>query len=275
MNICILTVDYGKPQLTAELFQSLVEQQPHGATLEVFVLENSGLPSTNDYAFLSEGRTHQLTGKVAFRSNLGYFGTASDFLATLNPTDYDWIIVCNNDLRFDHQFVAALERNRFEMKSRFLVCPSVIERDRDVNPLSRARYPAAKIRFWDFYYRHRLFALAYEGLRLPVSRLKVAMRTVLRDESGTKGEIFLGYGAIYLLNPRFIELMNRLPAETFLYQEEAVICAHARRLGQSPYFLPELKVFHESHATLRLIAFDRDYAMRRDAWWATRCYLVE
>jgi GT2 family glycosyltransferase len=93
---------------------------------------------------------------------------------------------------------------------------------------------------------------------------------VVTNHSEVEGNIYLGYGAMFLISPLFLKKMGGLPVKTFLYQEESVICGYARRFGCWPYFIPTLKTYHESHSTLRYIGFERDYQLRRDAWWATR-----
>lgn len=273
MKICILTIDHGKPELTSKLYSSIATQAGHDIQTHFVVLENSAKVGAAAYNFLNTTEDANLTSEVQFVKNDGYFGTASTFLETFEYGSFDWIVVCNNDLAFDEHFYAVLSKRKMDLSNRLLVCPGVIEGGIDINPLSRKRYSRINKCFWSVYYKFRLFALAYEGIRLSVSKLKFYVRSKISNDTAAEGDIYLGYGAIYLINPALINKIGKLPAETFLYQEESVICAYARNFGSWPYFVPSLKVYHESHATLKFISFDRDYELRRDAWWKTFKYL--
>ena len=273
MKICIVTIDHGKPELTSKLFASVVSQTPHDIQTHFAVLENSAKVNLAQYDFLKSAGQLNLTAEIKFMKNDGYFGTASNFLQSFDFGSFDWIIVCNNDLTVESNFFDVLSKRKMDLSGKLLVCPSVFERGIDINPLSRNKYSQLKRSFWNVYYKFRLFALAYEGIRLSVSKFKFYVRSKISNDSATEGNIYLGYGAFYLINPVLIHRIGKLPAETFLYQEESVICSYARNFGSWPYFVPSLKVHHESHATLKYIGFRRDYELRRDAWWKTLKYL--
>lgn len=273
MKICIIAIDHGKPELTEKLHSSIKNQSPHDIEIQFIVLENSGKVAKDDYRFIKLPIDGAVVSDVQFLNNDGYFGTASQFLKTFEFRHFDWLIVCNNDLSLERNFFKTLSNRQNDIADKYLICPSVIEQGRDINPLSRKKYPQIKKTFWDFYYKHRMFALCYEVLRLPISKLKFYARSNITNDSSTEGEVYLGYGAIYLLNPEFIIRLGGLPAETFLYQEESVICSYARNFSNWPYLLPALKVHHDAHATLRYISFDKDYELRREAWWRTRKFL--
>lgn len=273
MKICIVTIDHGKPKLTSKLYSSIVNQAGHDIQIHLVVLENSAKVKLEEYDFLKSAPADKISGEVQFLKNDGYFGTASAFLKSFDFNGFDWIVVCNNDLAFEKNFFATLSDRQADLSGKYLVCPSVIEGGRDINPLSRNKYSQFNKSFWSIYYKYRFFALAYEAIRLPVSRLKFYIRSKVSNDSATEGAIYLGYGAIYLISPDFINKMGKLPAETFLYQEESVICSYARKFENWPYFVPSLKVHHDSHATLKYIGFRKDYELRRDAWWKTLKYL--
>lgn len=273
MKICIITIDHGKPELTEKLHSSIRSQSPHNIEIHFIVIENSGKVTKDDYGFIHLPVNGMAVSEVQFLKNDGYFGTASKFLKTFEFSHFDWLMVCNNDLSLESDFFITLSNRQNDIAEKYLICPSVIEQGRNINPLSRKKYPQIKKMFWDFYYKHRMFALCYEVFRIPISKLKFYARSNITNDSSTEGEVYLGYGAIYLLNPKFIINLGGLPAETFLYQEESVICGYARSFGNWPYLLPTLRVHHDSHATLRYIGFDKDYELRCEAWWKTRKFL--
>lgn len=273
MKICIITIDHGKPALTSRLYSSINDQIQHDVEIHFVVLENSGKMSKDNYQFMRLSTSENILSELHFLKNDGYFGTASFFINSLIITEFDWIVVCNNDLWLENNFFLTLSKRQKDISGKYLICPSVLEKNRNINPLSRNKYPFINKVFWDFYYKNRFFALFYEAIRMPISKSKFYLRSRISSASSIEGEIYLGYGAIYLINPKFIKTLGGLPSETFLYQEESVICGYARNLGHWPYFLPTLKVHHDSHATLQHIDFDRDYQIRRESWWATRKYL--
>ncbi|KAB0665282.1 hypothetical protein F6V25_09335 [Oryzomonas japonica] len=273
MKICIITIDHGKPALTSKLYSSIGDQIQHNVEIHFVVLENSGKVTKDDYQFMTMPKSENIPTEIHFLENDGYFGTASSFIKGFEINQFDWIVVCNNDLWFEKDFFLTLGKRQNDISDKYLICPGIIEQSRNINPLSRNKYPLFNKVFWDFYYRNRLFALFYEAIRIPISNFKFYLRSNISSNSSIEGDIYLGHGAIYLINPKFINALGGLPSETFLYQEESVICGHARNFGHWPYFLPTLKVHHASHATLQHIAFDRDYQLRRESWWATRKFL--
>lgn len=272
MKICLITIDHGKPDFTSRLYSSLSNQSLHDVVIHFFILENSGKVSNESYEFIKSINHGVARSEVRFVKNDGYFGTASAFLSEVDCELYDWVIVCNNDLVFECNFFYQFNDRLVELRDRYLICPSVIEQGRNINPLSKSKYHWLKKKYWDFYYSCKLFARWYEPFRIPISKIKSHLRT-FAYQAPAEGEVYLAYGAIYIINPKFIERLGGLPAKTFLYQEESVICGLARSYDNWPYFLPSLCVYHESHATLRFIKFDIDYQLRRDSWWATRTFL--
>lgn len=272
MKIFLVTIDHGKPALSNKLFDSLVSQSPGNFSIEMVIVENSGRSSIEDYV-IGGNLSASLSARVEFAENSGYFGSAAKVIREKMPPDTNWVIVCNNDLSFDPSFFSSLLEIQNRVKQKLLLCPNVIEGNRNVNPLSRYKYPIIKTLFWDFYYKNKFFAELYELLRLYVSRSR-QMLAARQKGNQEEGDIYLGHGAIYIISPELIRLNGGLPAETFLYQEESVICGTVRKFGQQPYYLPTLKVYHESHATLSAISFDKDYDMRRSSWWKTRHFLT-
>ena len=270
MKICIVTIDHGKPDLTSVLYSSITKQTQNNIEVHFVVLENSRKIGREKYSYLCDSSDRNISSELHFLENDGYFGTASNYLKNTNFDHFSWVIVCNNDLTLDVDFLSTLENQQANIAEKLLVCPGIIENGRNINPLSRAVYPNVKRNFWDFYYKHYFFAFCYEFIRIPISKLKFLVRSAFTNDSEIEGDIYLGYGAMFLISPLFINKMGGLPVKTFLYQEESVICGYARSFGNWPYFLPALRVHHESHSTLRYISFDKDYQFRRDAWWATR-----
>jgi len=245
----IITVNYKAADSTARFLESVtgIEQFQHA---HVIIVENGSCDGSAEKIrpLVAKFRNVELLESSV---NRGYFGGANwalqHYLA--RGQEFDWVIICNNDILFDdRQFLAKLfERNPEEAA---VIAPAIIAHltGVDCNPFM-ARRPTRlqllRIRLWhsSYYFmwikqllsphvrtfRHRLFSWAQ------------------KTKSTKSSRIYGAHAAFFIFSRSYFEAGGYIDDGHFLYAEElciAEICVH---LGLRVIHDQELRVWHEGH----------------------------
>ena len=248
-KIAFVCVDYNGWNYTNKFCQSLSEQLGEGVdfSLRCVVVDNSKneINSQNIINGLTswEWAVYCPTGE-----NLGYFGGINFGLNSLNLDDWDFVVVCNNDLEFDVDFCRNLISKSY-LENVFSVCPSVITADgiyqnpHVLHPIGRMK----KLKY-DLYYMHYYIAWM---LTLILNFFRPVKSSPSQPKEGC--EIHMGIGAIYVLTRGFLRKFKKLNYPHFLYGEEAFLSEQIHSEDGILWFDPDLRVVHaESAATSKI-----------------------
>lgn len=162
------------------------------------------------------------------------------------------MVVGNNDLEFPTGFIENVQRHAAVLDEWAVVAPDLVgpggthQNPHVIYPISRVRKAV-----WDLYYSSygaaALVRLVARLTRRFTARPEHRPASVLHRAAGP---ISLGYGACYLLGPRFFANFPQLCAPTFLMQEEFFLAEQLKTIGQMPYYDPRFVVHHHHHATM-------------------------
>lgn len=75
------------------------------------------------------------------------------------------------------------------------------------------------------------------------------------DTNQSRADVVL-HGSCLIFTPAFFDQYNGLDERTFLYHEEDLLFLRLRRAGLHSLYAPELKIFHNHHATTKSLAKD-------------------
>lgn len=276
MRVGYVCTNFNTAAYTATALRSFYEGVPRDAAIAV-VVDNGSRP--DDVARLRELQREFPQATILYRTdNVGYFAGLNIGLAQIRRAhpEVEHVVVGNNDLTFFsgfHEALASCEDvlSRWAVLAPDLLTPTGQHQNPHVlAPISRAR------RFvWALYFAAyplavviRAFAQASHPITGRPERVGNA------DWHSQSGPILMGYGACFVLGPRFFARFDRLFAPTFLMQEEFFLAEQLRSVGQQVYYEPRLRVQHRDHASVGQLPNRRLWQLSRDAYQVYRDYLA-
>ncbi len=193
-------------------------------------------------------------------SNLGYFGGLNLGLEYAKTDDFDFIIICNNDLEFDKMFCANLIKIK-SYSNVFAICPDIITpKQEHQNPHLKTRMPTlGKIKL-DFYFFSYRIAKALTFIK---NNFNLNKKYKYTEESC---EIHMGIGACYILTKTFFRYFEKLDYPFFLYGEEAFFSEQIHSKNGVLMYEPSLKVNHAESATLATLPKKIPYNFAKEGY---------
>ena len=242
MKVAFICVNYNNSKYTLDYISSLNKSSIH--EFEIIVVDNNS--SEIDLVKLLKSKLNFKL--IKSKTNLGYFKGLNLGLDSIeNKDEYDYTVIGNNDLTFENNFLNKLES--LELSDDILaIAPNIITLDGvHQNPHVLKRF-SKLVKF----FHHAYFSNYFIGqLIFKLSDFYKSKKRI-RDRKGnnTSKEIFMGYGACYILTPAFFKHYNCLDAPVFLMGEEAIFSNQIHKAKGKVYYFPELKLTHKDHASI-------------------------
>lgn len=197
--------------------------------------------------------------------NVGYFAGLNIGVAALKKTSehYDAIVIGNNDLVFGQEFFSGLKAVGKLLADRSVISPDILTLDNvHQNPHVHSSVSRFREIVWDLYFSN------YVMSRLINWCARIAGSLAARNDfsyHAAEGPIAQGYGACYILTPRFFEKYGSLWSPGFVMGEEFYLQRQLQASCEQTYYSPMIKVRHHDHATIAKIP-------TRKLWDMTRQY---
>ncbi|WP_343603755.1 glycosyltransferase [Roseateles sp.] len=197
-------------------------------------------------------------------TNVGYFDGLNLGIAALRALmpDADAIVIGNNDLVFEADFFAGMAQAAPAHSAHAVISPNIITLDGEhQNPHVLGRVSRFREIVWDLYFSN--FALS----RLILWSARKAGSLVRRKDHqhfAEEGPIYQGYGAVYILTPRFFERYGQLWSPGFVMGEEFYLSRQLQAGGERMYYQPRITVRHHDHATIAKLPSRRLWEMTRE-----------
>lgn len=261
MKIGFVFTNYNNSLLSVQAAQSIATH--HGdCDYQILLVDNaSNEPERSILA--APGALPPHCEVVWNADNIGYFGGLNLGLAALRTeaSDYDVIVIGNNDLVFDADFFAALQR-RSDVLARYpVVAPNIITLDsQHQNPHVLVGISRFREVVWDLYYAN--FRLSqFIGWAANRARAFAGRKDYLAHAD--EGTIYEGYGACYILTPCFWLHHAQLWSPGFLMGEEFYLTRQLAAKNEQIYYVPDIRVHHHDHATIAKLPSRRLWEMTR------------
>ncbi|KEI35422.1 putative rhamnosyl transferase [Francisella sp. W12-1067] len=180
-------------------------------------------------------------------SNVGYFRGLNIGINYLKKYDCNVYVVGNNDVIFDKNFYKQICLKNELLKKYPVISPNIITVD-GVNQNPHVISKISKFRefIYDVYHMNYFFS----KLILEVAKLTKKFSDRKDElEHDVAQEIYQGYGAMYILTPKFFENFSELYAPTFLMYEEYFLSKQLAEKGFKVFYEPSIKLTHIMHAT--------------------------
>lgn len=205
--------------------------------------------------------------------NVGYFrglNLGIEHLRREHP-DVEHVVVGNNDLEFPPGFLDVLVRHRAVLDAHAVVSPDLVTLDGvHQNPHVADTISRKRELVYDLYYANYWLALL---IRFVARATRRVTERKDYDAHGVAREIYQGYGACYILGPRFFREFGTLWAPTFLMGEEYFLSRQLEEKGQKVYYEPAILVRHHDHATMGKVPSRKMWEIARDAHKVYRQYV--
>ena len=249
--ILVVTVNYNNAAITNQMIENIASITDH-SEIRVIVVDNN----SNDK---SELKNNDFTEILYLPKNIGYFPALNKGLESQKIEQFDYVIICNNDLIFENNFFSLLKKKKYIEKV-FSVSPRILDMDGiDQNPVFEKCASSFKLFFYTLYYsNYYLGKLLYNTWHLIKPKSKI--------ESGKSHVIFQGYGAIYILTRNFFSKNKTLDSPLFLMEEEAFLGFQIDSSGGLQYYDNELIVHHKEHSSCKNVPSKQIYLYSKESF---------
>ncbi|BDT72839.1 hypothetical protein os4_23840 [Comamonadaceae bacterium OS-4] len=195
--------------------------------------------------------------------NVGYFDGLNLGITALwdNSTHYDAIVIGNNDLVFESSFFEGMRRRTEAFARHSVVSPDIITLDHEhQNPHVISSVSRFREIIWDLYFSS-FWLSQLIGWFARLARSLVGRKD--HQAHAHEGPISQGYGACYILTPRFFQNYRLLWSPGFLMGEEFYLARQLASHGEQMYYVPDIPVQHHDHATVSKLPSKRLWEMTR------------
>jgi len=275
VNAAVVCTNYNNALLTRGLVVSLSTGAPASA-LRVVVVDNCS--TSEDRAALRElAQSHPSVDVLEMPENLGYFPGLNAGIRWVRSRypDVTHLVVGNNDLEFPVGFAELFAAQSGLLERHAVVAPDLVDpHGQHQNPHVLHGIGWLRRQVWDLYFSHFAAAVAVRFAASATRRFTARAENDPRSELHLQpGPIEQGYGACYLLGPKFFRHFDQLCAPTFLMQEEFFLTEQLRLIGQLPYYEPSIRIVHKHHATMSAVPRRRHWELSRAAHRTYKHYL--
>jgi GT2 family glycosyltransferase len=261
MKIGFTFTNYNNSALSIQAAQSIAAN--HGDCAYEIVLVDNASTEAERRILAAPGVLPAHCRVIWNPTNVGYFDGLNLGIDALRETmpDADAIVIGNNDLVFEPVFFAGIARAAPAASTHAILSPNIVTLDGvHQNPHVLGGVSRFREIVWDLYFSS--FTLS----RLISWAARMAGSLVTRkdfEHHAEEGPIDQGYGACYLLTPRFFERYGRLWSPGFVMGEEFYLQRQLQAGGERMYYLPAITVRHHDHATIAKLPSRRLWEMTR------------
>ncbi|ENI4486274.1 glycosyltransferase family 2 protein [Vibrio fluvialis] len=182
--------------------------------------------------------------------NLGYLGGASfalDHYYNNNGFNFEYILICNNDISFDvNNIINNLPDIKINEDKCMVISPSIIDHGTNVNPYMINRKSKYYMMMWNVILSTYTTFNIFHRLNKWLSK-----KTTKKAKKNFKGKYIYGtHGSVFIINSKYFTNGGSIRKLPFLYGEEMYIAEQVSRLNGKCAYVPELCFYHKGSATL-------------------------
>jgi GT2 family glycosyltransferase len=267
-NIFFIAVNYNNSGFTEEYIKSIKKINFESVHIKVIIVDNDS--KSEDLIKLEKIiKNYNNVLLIKNDKNLGYFKALNKGLQHISEIKKDFVIIGNNDLTFNRDFIKKL--CVLDYKDNILaLAPDIITKDgKHQNPHVVNRVPLFKRLFYKLYFTNYYFG---QFLYFNYQKLKSLLDS-RNTEVGKQMEIYMGIGACYVLTPNFFNYYNKLDDRVFMWGEEALFGNQIKKVDGKILYTPSLKVNHYESATVSNMPSKKKYEMTKESFKIYSKYL--
>ncbi len=245
-DICFVVTNFNNSQFTEQFIDSIRSSDLSDS--HVVVVDNAS--EENHVESLRHMEKNYSNVSVIYnKTNVGYFSGLNIGIkwARENNLYSKFMVIGNNDLLVPTDFRKSFDDCHDRLDKYPVVSPHIAMLDgTPQNPHVISAISPLREFIYDLYHSNYLLA------GLIVKLAKITHRFTDRDDEKQHDiaqEIYQGYGACYILTPKFFELFEELWAPTFLMYEEFFLAKQLEGENFKVFYEPRIKVKHYCHAS--------------------------
>ena len=240
--------NYNNSTFTVDAVKSIYSNV-HKSKFDIVIVDNNSNNKSKDVLKSLKAQFPAL--KIIFlKNNIGYFNGLNRGLKNLpnKSSLYDFVVIGNNDLYFDNNFLESVYKHYNLFKKFPVVSPNIITLDGFHQNPHVIKNPSK--------FREIMYDLYFTNFHLSRLILFISNKTKKFTARGDEKhhevsqEIIQGYGACYLLGPLFFENFKKLFAPTFLMGEEFFLSFQLNKKKYKIFYESDIFVKHHDHATV-------------------------
>jgi len=246
MAVVFIFVNYNNTAFTESAVDSILYSDSKGELI-VIVDNNSSNEELLKLRLLDEN--HDNVEVIYNNENLGYFQGLNVGIryARLNLHGFECLIIGNNDLLFPPDFYSSVSECIHLFQDYPVISPNITLLDGTAqNPHVVSGISKLREIVYDFYHFSYFSACVITKIAKLTKRFTDRKDELLHDQAQ---EICQGYGACYIIGPKFFDFFEELWAPTFLMYEEFFLSKQLESVGCKIYYEPSISVQHCGHAS--------------------------
>ena len=261
MNVLCLFVNYNNSDYSINCVDSLVENKSL-INLTIMIIDNNSIEKEK-IKLLKWQAVNSSVNVVYLEKNIGYFPALNYGLNQYKKNEYDYVVIGNNDLLFQSNFLSILEQKQYN-KDIFVISPNIINKDNNhQNPAVREKYTRLQLFYLEIYHLHYFFALL---INIISSAIKFRGSQKSKNGWDKSGYISIGYGACYILTRNYLSKIKEIPSYLFLMNEENALSDIVFRNGGRIYYDKNLVVNHMEHSSILKIPKRKKYYIEQESY---------
>lgn len=251
MNLWIITVNFGDPQPTMELVDSLSFLE-NDCTIKLAIADN--LSTKNSLSKLKKLANESIFETKIYpnNKNIYYWPAAIKLISTLkqNLGLYpDWVIVCNNDITFpDKNFFKILKK--INLKDFPIIGPKIIDSiGQELNPFMYSPLSMIEKFYWNIYFISYPFSL----IMILINKFIKFINFKKQPKNNQEKSVYAVHGSFILFSNYFFKKGGWFDDNFEMYGEELTVAEIAKKLDIPVSYFPELQIIHNEHRSTKKI----------------------
>ena len=262
MKLAFICVNYNNINFTIEFIDS-IKKIKNDIPFTIIVVDNCSIDDSVEKLNEMEKDNENLI-VVYSKTNVGYFKGLNLGINKLDTNTYDYIVIGNNDLTFDNNFVEKLQSKNYQ-EDVLVIAPNIIRMD----GIHQNPHIINKFRTLEKVYRRIYFSNYYISIVLQrfYNLLRSNLKPIDREGFDVEQVITMGYGACYILTRNFLKNFNNLDAPNFLMGEEGVIANQVLSVNGKTLYDPHLIANHHDHSSIGKVSSRKLYNFSKESYF--------
>lgn len=269
-TIAVALINYRQPQLTIATIRSLSQLKPHHLKLKIFLLDNN---SSDNSVELFKSTFPDLKFYTS-RRNLGFVGGNNFLLQKILPHHFDYVLVINNDVVVDPDFLFRLVTALKHQPQAGLAVPKIYFASG--HEFHRSRYQSSEL-------GHVIWAA---GGQVDWPNCQPQNRGIDEVDHGQYDEpdsnLEFASGCCWLVPTSIFRQIGLLDNRYFMYFEDADFCQRLIKAGYHLLYVPTAVIWHVNSGSSSAQSPLHDYFLTRNrllfgftyCHWRTRFALL-
>ncbi|UFH46683.1 glycosyltransferase [Flavobacterium galactosidilyticum] len=263
MKAAFICVNYNNSKITQEFIRNILDLKKEN-DVKIIVVDNASEESDIKglYKFIQDLNNIDVV-LLKSSTNLGYFKGLNVGINYINSSEYDYVIVGNNDLTFDDTFFMNLGSKEIN-NDVFVIAPNIIRLD----GVHQNPHIVKKFSQIQNIYRKLYFSNYYIGMLIQFFYNNVKSILIKEDRVNNDKEqiVLMGYGACYILTKHFFNIFKELSAPVFLMGEEGILANQVLGANGVTLYCPDLLVNHHDHTSIGKVPSKKLYSFSQDSF---------